>query len=87
MSEANEASSGFDDAPPTNRPDSCCSTVSPNAPHDASQDYAAYVMQDLDFDDDSITDSVYLLRGSTQTITVNDGDWLELFGTVATPPN
>ena len=62
-------------------------TVSPNAPHDASQDYAAYVMQDLDFDDDSITDSVYLLRGSTQTITVNDGDWLELFGTVATPSN
>ena len=44
-------------------------------------------MQDLDFDDDSITDSVYLLRGSTQTITVNDGDWLELFGTVATPSN
>lgn len=62
-------------------------TVSPNAPHDASQDYAAYVMQDLAFDDDSITDSVYLLRGSTQTITVNDGDWLELFGTVATPSN
>lgn len=62
-------------------------TVSPNAPHDASQDYAAYVMDDLNFDDDSITDSVYLLRGSTQTITVKNGDWLELFGTIATPSN
>lgn len=60
-------------------------TVSPNAPHNPSQDYAAYVMQDLDFDDDSITDSVYLLRGSTQSITVHDGDYLELFGTTATP--
>ena len=60
-------------------------TVSSTAPQNASQDYAAYVMQDLDFDEDSITDSVYLLRGSTQTVTVQDGDWLELFGTVATP--
>ena len=60
-------------------------TVSPDAPHNASQDYAAYVMKDLDFDDDSITDSKPLLRGSTQTITVEDGEWLELFGTIATP--
>ena len=37
-----------------------------------------------DFDDDSITDSKPLLRGSTQTITVEDGEWLELFGTTAT---
>ena len=60
-------------------------TVSPDAPHNASQDYAAYVMKDLDFDDDSITDSKPLLRGSTQTVTVEDGEWLELFGTIATP--
>lgn len=60
-------------------------TVSPDAPHNASQDYAAYVMKDLDFDDDSITDSKPLLRGSTQTVTVEDGEWLELFGTTATP--
>ena len=60
-------------------------TVSPDAPRNASQDYAAYVMKDLDFDDDSITDSKPLLRGSTQTITVEDGEWLELFGTIATP--
>ena len=46
---------------------------------------AAYVMKDLDFDDDSITDSKPLLRGSTQTVTVEDGEWLELFGTIATP--
>lgn len=60
-------------------------TVSPDAPHNASQDYAAYVMNDLDFDDDSIIDSKPLLRGSTQTVTVEDGEWLELFGTIATP--
>ena len=60
-------------------------TVSPDAPRNASQDYAAYVMKDLDFDDDSITDSKPLLRGSTQTITVENGEWLELFGTTATP--
>ena len=60
-------------------------TVSPDAPRNASQDYAAYVMKDLDFDDDSITDSKPLLRGSTQTITVENGEWLELFGTIATP--
>ena len=60
-------------------------TVSPDAPHNPSQDYAAYVMKDLDFDDDSITDSKPLLRGSTQTVTVEDGEWLELFGTIATP--
>ena len=60
-------------------------TVSQDAPHNASQDYAAYVMKDLDFDDDSITDSKPLLRGSTQTVTVEDGEWLELFGTIATP--
>lgn len=60
-------------------------TVSPDAPHNASQDYAAYVMKDLDFDDDSITDSKPLLRGSTQTVTVEDGEWLELFGAIATP--
>ena len=59
--------------------------VSPDAPRNASQDYAAYVMKDLDFDDDSITDSKPLLRGSTQTITVENGEWLELFGTTATP--
>lgn len=59
--------------------------VSPDAPRNASQDYAVYVMKDLDFDDDSITDSKPLLRGSTQTVTVEDGEWLELFGTIATP--
>lgn len=59
--------------------------VSPDAPRNASQDYAVYVMKDLDFDDDSTTDSKPLLRGSTQTITVENGEWLELFGTTATP--
>ena len=42
-------------------------------------------MKDLDFDDASIIDSKPLLRGSTQTVTAEDGEWLELFGTIATP--
>ncbi len=35
ISEANEASSRFDDAPPTNSPDICCSTLRPIAPRTA----------------------------------------------------
>lgn len=60
-------------------------TVSPDAPKQASQPYAAYIMRDLDFGDNSIADSVEVMRGGTQTITVEEGDWLELFGATATP--
>ena len=62
-------------------------TVSDDAPREATQDYAAYVMQDLEFDDDSILDTKYLIKGSKQTVTVEDGQLLELFGCTATPEN
>lgn len=62
-------------------------TVSDDAPREATQDYAAYVMQNLEFDDDSILDTKYLIKGSKQTVTVEDGQLLELFGCTATPEN
>ena len=49
------------------------------------QDHAAYVMRDLDFDDDSITQTKYVAPGSAQTVTVSDGEWLELYAAQATP--
>lgn len=51
----------------------------------ADQDSAAFVMKDLAFDDDSITDTKYVLKGGSQTVTVKDGEWLELFAATATP--
>ncbi len=48
-------------------------------------DCAAYIMSDLDFNDESITDTLYVIAGSSHTVTVHDGEYLELFGTVATP--
>ena len=51
----------------------------------ADQDSAAYVMKSLDFDGDTIIDTKYVLKGGTQTVTVKDGEWLELFAAVATP--
>ncbi len=60
-------------------------SVSDTAPKNATQDYAAYVMSDIDFNDDSILESHYLLRGISQEVTVEDGQWLELFGATAIP--
>lgn len=60
-------------------------TVQDEAASVADEDSAAYVMKDIDFDDDSITDTKYVLKGGTQTITVRNGDWLELFAATATP--
>ncbi len=46
---------------------------------------AAYVMSDLKFGSDSITEEVDVIAGSKQTVTVKDGDYLELFAVEATP--
>lgn len=51
----------------------------------AEQDSAAFVMKDLEFDTDSITDTKYVIKGSVQTVTVKDGDYLELYAATATP--
>ncbi len=45
----------------------------------------AFVMKDLDFDEDSIANSVYVIPGGKQVVTVTDGQYLELFATTATP--
>lgn len=60
-------------------------TVQDEAASASDEDSAAYVMKDIDFDSDSITDTKYVLKGGSQTITVRDGDWLELFAATATP--
>lgn len=60
-------------------------SVSDQAEGAAQSEIAAFVMKNLEFDDDSITDAKYVIRGGSQTVTVKDGDWLELYGTVATP--
>lgn len=60
-------------------------SVSNDAPASSTQEYAAYVMQDLEFNDDSILETKYLLKGQSQSITVEEGQLLELFGCTATP--
>lgn len=45
----------------------------------------AFVMRDLEFDDDSITEEAYVIKGGRQTITVSNGQFLELFAAIATP--
>lgn len=60
-------------------------TVQEDAAAHTSNDSGAFVMKDLDFDDDSITDTKYVIAGGSQTVTVQDGDYLELFAAVATP--
>lgn len=50
---------------------------------DATQDRAVYVMKDLDFDEDSILDTKYVMKGGSQTIEVKDGQWVELYGAQA----
>lgn len=60
-------------------------TISEEASLAASAECAAYTMKDLNWNDDSITDSTYVMAGGMQTITVHDGDWLELYAVIATP--
>lgn len=60
-------------------------TVDEAAAGNASQESAAFVMKDLEFDDDSITETKYVALGGSQTVTVSDGDWLELFAASAEP--
>ena len=66
---------------------SCQPIPSPSARTRAQrpQDYAAYVMKRFWISMMTpIIDSKPSLRGR-QTVTVEDGEWLELFGTIATP--
>ena len=51
----------------------------------ASAEAAAYIMKDLEWDDDSITDEYYAAKGGSHTITVEDGQWVEAYAVTLTP--
>lgn len=55
-------------------------TASSDKLEEASQERGAYVMNDLDFEEDSIEETKYVMPGGIQTIEVEDGQWLELYG-------
>lgn len=51
----------------------------------ASMEAAAYIMKDLEWDDDSITDRYYAAKGGSHTITLTDGQWVEAYAVTLTP--
>ena len=51
----------------------------------ASAEPAAFIMKDLEWDDDSITDQYYTVKGGSHTITVRDGQWVEAYAVTLTP--
>lgn len=42
---------------------------------ETDEDSAAFVMKNLDFDDDSIVDTKYVIPGGEQTVTVSNGQY------------
>lgn len=56
-----------------------------NAAANATMESAAYIMKDLEWDDDSVTDEFYAVKGTRHTITVTEGQWLEAYAVVLTP--
>lgn len=60
-------------------------TVDDDALNQASQDSAAFVMADLEFNDDTFVDAQYVIAGGSQSVTVTDGDYLELYAATAIP--
>ena len=59
-------------------------TVQAEASAATEYESAAYVMKDLEFEDDSIVETKYVIAGGSQTITVTDGQYVELFAAVMT---
>ncbi|WP_139653334.1 hypothetical protein [Raoultibacter phocaeensis] len=51
----------------------------------AASEAAAFIMKDLEWDDDSITDRYYTVKGGSHTITVKNGQWLEAYAVTLTP--
>lgn len=60
-------------------------TALPVPEGDESGESAAFVMKDLEFNDDSIVDTQYVIAGGKQVVTVTDGQYLELYAATATP--
>lgn len=60
-------------------------TCDADAARETDSEAGAYVMKDLAFDADSIIESALVIKGGRQTITVENGQYLELFAAIATP--
>lgn len=60
-------------------------TALPVPEGDDSGESAAFVMKDLEFNDDSVVDTQYVIAGGKQVVTVTDGQYLELYAATATP--
>lgn len=60
-------------------------TVNADEARTTDSESGAYVMKDLDFDSDSVTESAFVIKGGRQTITVKNGEYLELFAAIASP--
>lgn len=54
-------------------------TVQNDAANVAQQESAVFVMKDLDFNDDSVVETKYVIAGGSQTIDVQDGQYVELY--------
>lgn len=60
-------------------------TIQSDAAADADNEPGAFIMKDLKFDEGSVTDEKYVITGGSQTVTLEDGDWFELYAATATP--
>ena len=57
--------------------------LDPDLADSVSLEPGAYVMSERSFPDGTFTDERYVTVGSNQTVTVRNGDWLELYGATA----
>lgn len=51
----------------------------------ATMEAAAYVMKDLEWEDDFILNQYYAIKGSNHTIDLKEGQWVEAFAVTLTP--
>ncbi|MEG0503743.1 MAG: hypothetical protein RR547_03790 [Raoultibacter sp.] len=62
-------------------------TLDETAAAGANNESAAYIMKDLEWDEDSILNEYYAIKGSNHTIEVKDGQWVEAYAVTLTPAN
>ena len=60
-------------------------TAQSNMAASTSQEAAAYIMKDLEFNNDSIVSTKYVIAGGSQTITLEDGQYVELYAATMKP--
>lgn len=56
-----------------------------SAAANATMEAAAYIMKDLEWDDDSITNEYYAVKGTHHTVTVTEGQWIEAYAVKLVP--